>query len=248
MKIRFLGLVAHITLEPGQQTERQLAALVAAAGHKATLSCRTSSVVHAPNGFGTVSGSTTCFPLMGRVRMPDLGSGRLSVRDIADVPSLGIVTTGHSLSAELEKAQPNPAVFQSVLRLPPGGKLGAEDYFKYEVDFNGTRHGALARTVLFLVSTPLDVRIEIGGPVYNGGPATITLKNDAILTIANVCEETTGNHFQNYKRVFDPAAPIVYDPDDSAQRLCTFSTPQDPLPACATESTLQVDCSNSGYP
>jgi len=248
MKIRFVGLVAHITLESGQQTERQLAALVAAADHKSTLSCRTSAVVFAPNGFGTVSGSTTCFPLRGRVRMPDLGSGRLSVRDIAELPHLSTVTTGKTLSAELEKSQPNPAVFQAVLRLPPGGKLGAEDYFKYEVDFDGKRHGALARTVLFLVSTALDVKIEIGGPVYNGGPATIILKNDAVVTIANVCDETTGHHFQNYKRVFDPPAPIVHDPDDSAQRLCTFSTPQDPLPACATESTLQVDCSNSAYP
>jgi hypothetical protein len=248
MKIRFLGLVAHITLEPDQQTERQLAALVDAADHRTTLSCRTASVVTAPAGFGTVSGSTTCFPLLGRVRMPDLGSGRLAVRHIPEVPSLRTVTNGTILSAELEKAQPNPAVFKAVLRLPPAGKLGAEDYFKYEVDFNRVRHGALARTVLFLLSTPVDVRVEIGGPVYNGGPATITLRNDAVVTIANVCDDTTGDHFQNYKRVFDPPATIVYDPDDSAQRLCTFSTPQDPLPQCATESTLQVDCGNTSYP
>lgn len=248
MKIRFVGLVAHITLEPGQQTERQLAALVDATDHVATLSCRTGSVVSAPVGFGTVSGSTTCFPLLGRVRMPELGSGALRALDISEVPSLQRVTNGTTLSAELEKAQPNPAVFKAVLRLPPGGKLRAEDYFKYEVDFNSARHGALARTVMLLLSTPLDVGIEIGGPVHNGGPATITLRNDAVVTIANVCDETTGNHFQNYKRVFDPPATIVFDPDDAAQRLCTFSTPQDPLPECAKASTLQVDCSNSAFP
>lgn len=241
MEIRFAGLIAHVTLDPGTATERQLAALVAAANHKATLSVRKAAVIN-DGGIGNTIGNTTCFPLKGRVGWPALGGGPASRVIVAgEVPSLRHVTNGMALSAELTSASPSSTVFHAVLDLPPGGRLAPDDFFKHEVDFNGVPFGGLTRIVRYLIATTGTIIIDIDG-------TKIELDQDPELLVANVCPITTGNHFQNYKLVFDPPATTVFDPDDSAKRPCPWGTPEKPLPKCAQGSNLQVDCSNSAFP
>jgi hypothetical protein len=247
MKIRFLGLVAHVTRNPGSGNEYQLAALPAAPNHTATLSVRKNSVLDA-DGIGKTSGGQTCFPIMGCVKFTDLGSGKAGKLSIDEVPSLldPNVTNGTAgtLNLKIYDCPPDPGLFSAVVYVPPGGRMVAEDYFKYEVDFHGVAHGPLPHTVLYLVVTTADIKIEIPAVdrVHN-----IVLALDSEIVIANVCQDSAGNHFQNYSFVFDPPA-TVYDPDDSKKRPCAFHTPPPPLPKCAKGADLGVDCSNSHFP
>lgn len=247
MKFRFAGLVSHVTLEPGNpKEETQLAILPYAVDHVATLSVR-DDLVDDPEDVGKVVDGTRCFPLARCFMSPDLGSGAVAIRQIEDVPSLKNVTNGAKLTAEVEKCPPDAAVFSAIVYLPPRGRLFAEDYFKYEVEFNGKFHGPLPRTITYTIRTISRVGFEI----YNKDTdkmAPITFEPDAEVLVANVCESTTGNHFQNYKLLFDPPASSVYDPSDTKKKPCTFYTPAQPLPKCATEADLEVDCSNSRFP
>lgn len=242
MKIRFVGLVAHVTLNEGTAFETQIAALPAAADHLATLSVSRLLVDSDPDHIGHTVDDTTCFPLTGCVKFPNLAVGPAGQQLINEVPSLKKVTTAGTLSAELTKCPPKATVFSSVVHLPRSGRLMPEDFFELEVDFNGVAHGPLPRTMIYLVATT-------GKEVLNIGGHNVVLKAGADMLIANVCDKsTTKNHFQNYKLVFDPPATTVFDPDDSAKRPCKFSTPPELLPSCAKGADLGVDCSNSHFP
>ena len=245
MRFHFMGLVAHVTLNIGTPQEIQLAVLPAAQDHVATLTVPTVLVDDDPDGIGKndQTGNYTCFPLSGCVKFPVLGSGALkSDLAAAEVPSLRVVTSGGSLTSEITKCPPDANVLRSVIYLPPAGRLMPEEYFTYEVDFNHVYHGPLPRLVAYLVATSEDtVELDIYGH-------KVVIKSLAEPVIAHVCKDSQGDHFQNYKLLFDPPAAVVYDPDDSAKRPCTFGSVGQPLPSCATVADLNVDCSNSHFP
>jgi hypothetical protein len=247
MKIKFLGLVAHVTLDQGLPTERQVAALVAGPGHTARLSVG-DGFVPFDETHGTSADGTTCFPLHGRVSWLDFPHGRAAVVDKLGVPSLLSVTSGslQNLTPQIEDPSPSPSVFHAVIDLPAGGRLAPADYFTNEVDFNGNAHGPMPRTMEYQVATEVpdthEMRIWIGG-------TTIRLLDDADIVISNLCSDgvSDGQHFQNYKLLFKPQPSIVLNPTES-NRPCSYGTPGAPLPQCALESTLQVDCGNGGLP
>ena len=242
MKIRFVGLVAHVTLNEGTAFETQVAALPAAPDHLATLSVSYLLVDSDPDHIGHTVDETTCFPLTGCVNFPNLSVGPAGGQLISELPSLKKVTTAGKLSDEITKCPPNSSVFSAVVHLPRDGRLMPEDFFEYEVDFNGVAHGPLPSTMIYLVATSGKEMINIDGHA-------VVLKAGADILIANVCDKSaTKNHFQNYKLLFDPPATKVFDPVDSAKRPCKFSTPRAPLPGCAKGADLGVDCSNSHFP
>jgi len=242
MKIKFVGLVAHVTLNGGTAFETQIAALPAAQDHLATLSVPTPLIDDDPDHIGHDVNNISCFPLSGCLTFPNLAPGPAAQQLIAELPSLSKVTSAGNLSPELTNCPPDPAVFFSVVHLPRGGRLMPEDFFKYEVDFNGIAHGPLPHTMVYLVATT-------GQEVLYIGPHRVVLKAGTDILIANVCDRNVNyNHFQNYKLVFAPPATTVFDPDDSKQRLCSFYTPPEDLPECAQGADLEVDCSNSHFP
>lgn len=247
MKITFLGLVAHVTLDQGLASERQVAALVAAQKHQANLSTLTPFVIDS-GGLGHDSGEIWCFPLTGRVRWPGFPGGKAAHLDKVGLPSLLHVTSGtmDQLSPQFDAETPSANVFHALAELPQGGWLSPAGFFPEEVDFNSTPYGPMPHSMQYIVATE---HAEDGRMEITIGNKKIVLRAEAEIVISNICSdaESDGLHFQNYKLLFKPPARIVLNPVKTT-RPCSFGTDPGPLPKCAEESTLQVDCGNGGLP
>ncbi|HEX7152139.1 MAG TPA: hypothetical protein VF618_11690 [Thermoanaerobaculia bacterium] len=219
--------------------DMQLAALVTAPDHEATLRIDKRYLDKDHDNIGTKVGNNICFPLTGCVTLPDLGSGAVGRLLIDEIPSLLTVTNGTTLTAELHMCPPDPAVFRAVVYLPPGGRLAPRNFFKHEVKFGANPHGPLPQGVLYHVATGAMIRFDIDGHL-------VDLKEGAEVVIANVCSKSTGNHFQNYKKLFNPKATVVDDPKATVK--CQFGVPLPVLPDCGSPQDLDVDCANSRLP
>ncbi len=244
MIITFQGLIAHHKLDVGGGVKQQIAVLIAATAHRASLGYRKEDI------YKSTSKGWQCEPPLkkGSLRgciTTSLGNGLPTREVIGSVPKLSDTTDGTKYSAEIANCPPDPKspYIAAVFYLPPDGALEEGHFFLDEVNFGAYVHGPLPQTVTYTcaATTPVTITIDDGTTKKK-----LSFYRDAHLHLMNVCK-APGDHYQFYQNVFEEPAKVVVQNPKANGKTCGFPSSTGLL-KCSGASTLAIDCVNSAFP